>query len=124
MNRIIMNATQAEIHKRLGKEDPLLAQDYVSNLARSMTETKNAIASGILQQQFSFDPNKREAYIMPLSQLVTIWQAKYGDQWIQKDLLPIVQESAQFFQDAYWRLRRNDLMEETDDGWYRLKENA
>jgi len=121
---VTMNQTQAKIYNNLYEDDPTIAEDYALKLAQSMKQTKNAIASKILQQQFSFDPNKREAYVMPLSQLVTIWQAKYGDQWIQKDLLPIVQESAQFFQDAYWRLRRNDLMEEADDGWYRLKENA
>jgi len=122
---VTMNSTQAKIYNNLFEDDPTIAQDYAKKLAKSMTVTKDAIANGILNQTFNtFNPNKREAYMMPLSQLVTIWQAKYGDQWIQKDLLPIVQESAQFFQDAYWRLRRNDLMEEADDGWYRLKENA
>lgn len=119
-----MNSAQAKIYNNLHEDDPALAQDYALKLARSMNETKDTIASGILQQQFGFDPNKREAYMMPLSQLVTIWQAKYGDQWIQKDLLPIVQESAQFFQDAYWRLRTNGLLEEAQDDWYRLKEDA
>jgi len=122
---VTMNSTQAKIYNNLFEDDPTIAQDYAKKLAKSMTVTKDAIASGILNQTFNtFNPNKREAYMMPLSQLVTIWQAKYGDEWVQKDLLPIVQESAQFFQDAYWRLRRNDLMEEADDGWYRLKENA
>ena len=122
---VTMNSTQAKIYNNLFEDDPTIAQDYAKKLAKSMKVTKDAIASGILNQTFNtFNPNKREAYMMPLSQLVTIWQAKYGDEWVQKDLLPIVQQSAQFFQDAYWRLRRNDLMEEADDGWYRLKENA
>jgi len=122
---VTMNSTQAKIYNNLFEDDPTIAQDYTKKLAKSMTVTKDAIASGILNQTFNtFNPNKREAYMMPLSQLVTIWQAKYGDEWVQKDLLPIVQESAQFFQDAYWRLRRNGLMEEADDGWFRLKENA
>jgi len=122
---VTMNQTQAKIYNNLYEDDPTIAQDYAKKLAKSMTVTKDAIASGILNQTFNtFNPNKREAYMMPLSQLVTIWQAKYGDEWVQKDLLPIVQESAQFFQDAYWRLRRNELMEEADDGWYRLKEGA
>lgn len=119
-----MNSTQAKIYNNLFEDDPTIAQDYALKLAQSMRQTKDTIASGILQQQFGFDPNKREAYMMPLSQLVTIWQAKYGDQWIQKDLLPIVQESAQFFQDAFRRLRTNRLLEEAEDNWFRLKEDA
>jgi hypothetical protein len=119
-----MNSVQATIYNNLHEDDPALAQDYALKLAQSMRQTKDTIASGILQQQFGFDPNKREAYMMPLSQLVTIWQAKYGDQWVQTDLLPVVQESAMFFQDAFWRLRNNGLLEEAQDNWFRLKEDA
>jgi len=121
MTRVTMNPTQVEVYNRLQVEDPILAQDYVSKLARSMRETQDAIASSVLQQRFGFNPNKREAYMMPLSQLVTIWQAKHGDNWIVRDGQA---EAEMFFEDAYWRLKANGLFEEVQDDWYRLKEGV
>jgi len=116
-----MNSTQATIYNSLHDSDPTIAQDYAAKLAKSMRQTKDTIASGILRQRFGFNPNNREAYMMPLSQLVTLWQAKYGDKWVVREG---VLEPETFFEDAYWRLRTNGLLEEAQDGWFRLKEDA
>ena len=70
------------------------------------------------------DPNKREAYVIPLSTLVNMWRAKYGDLWV--DVSEIDDE---FWMDASSRLHRNKLMEEiefreSNTPWARLKEHA
>jgi hypothetical protein len=70
------------------------------------------------------DPNKREAYVIPLSTLVNLWRAKYGDLWV--DVSEIDDE---FWSDASSRLHRNKLMEEiefreSNTPWARLREDA
>ena len=68
------------------------------------------------------NPNDCEAYSMPLSALVNLWRAKYGDKWV--DVSEIDDE---FWSDASARLHRNSKMEEADfnyEPWARLKENA
>ena len=70
------------------------------------------------------NPNKREAYIVPLSTLANMWRAKYGDLWV--DVSEIDDE---FWADASLRLHRNKLMEEiefreSNTPWARLREDA
>ena len=70
------------------------------------------------------DPNKREAYVIPLSTLVNLWRAKFGDLWV--DVSEIDDE---FWSDASSRLHRNKLMEEiefreSNTPWARLREDA
>ena len=70
------------------------------------------------------NPNQREAYVIPLSTLVNMWRAKYGDLWV--DVSEIDEE---FWMDASSRLHRNKLMEEiefreSNTPWARLKEGA
>jgi hypothetical protein len=70
------------------------------------------------------NPNQREAYVVPLSTLVNMWRAKYGDLWV--DVSEIDEE---FWMDASARLHRNKLMEEiefreSNTPWARLKEGA
>jgi hypothetical protein len=70
------------------------------------------------------DPNKREAYAIPLSTLVDLWRTKFGDVWIDVSEL-----EDQFWLDASSRLHRNNLMEEVEfrhsnTPWARLKEGA
>lgn len=70
------------------------------------------------------DPNKREAYVIPLSTLVNLWRAKFGDLWIDVSEL-----DDEFWSDASSRLHRNKLMEEiefreSNTPWARLKEDA
>ena len=87
-------------------------------------------AGGILQPQASRknikvdNPNTREAYVIPLSTLVNLWRAKFGDVWV--DVSEIDDE---FWMDASARLHRNKLMEEiefreSNTPWARLKEDA
>ena len=70
------------------------------------------------------NPNTREAYVIPLSRLVNLWRAKFGDVWV--DISELEEE---FWMDASSRLHRNKLMEEiefreSNTPWARLKEDA
>lgn len=70
------------------------------------------------------DPNKREAYAIPLSRLVAMWRARFGDTWIDVSEL-----DEEFWMDASSRLHRNKLMEElefrnSNTPWARLKEGV
>ena len=70
------------------------------------------------------DPNKREAYAIPLSRLVDMWRIKFEDKWVDVSEL-----DEEFWSDASSRLHRNNLMEEiefreSNTPWARLKEDA
>lgn len=69
-----------------------------------------------------FDPNKSEAFQIPLSQAVTMWQVKHGEKWFDahEPKTPIVDD---FYADVFGRLKKAELFESID-GWYRLKENV
>jgi len=75
---------------------------------------------GLQTPKARFDPNKSEAYQIPLSQLVAMWQVKYGDQWVD---IRSDRERSDFYWAAETRLGQNDLFERVD-GWARLKENV
>ena len=71
-----------------------------------------------------FNPNNDPVYSIPLSQLVNLWRAKFGDTWIDVSEL-----EEDFWSDASARLHSNKKMEElnhhTDTTpWSRLKEDA
>lgn len=74
------------------------------------------IQAGAQTPQTKFDPNKEAAYQVPLSQLVTLWQAKYGDKWVDN----AAHENG-FFVHASSRLNANGMFEKAQ-GWVRLKE--
>lgn len=63
-----------------------------------------------------FDPNESAAYKMPLSELVTLWQAKYGDMWVCKF-------DSNFWVDACSRMTALGMFEKVN-GWVRLKEGV
>lgn len=65
------------------------------------------------------DPNKSEAFQIPLSQLVTMWQVRFGDEWLDDDQ----KLDDTFYRHAKHRLDHNGLFERFD-GYLRLKENA
>jgi hypothetical protein len=70
------------------------------------------------------DPNKREAYAIPLSRLVDMWRIKFEDKWVDVSEL-----DEEFWSDASGRLHRNKLMEEVEFNgsntpWARLKEDV
>ena len=87
-------------------------------------------AGGVLQPQASRknikvdNPNNREAYVIPLSRLVNLWRAKFGDVWVDVSEL-----EDEFWLDASSRLHRNKLMEEiefreSNTPWARLREDV
>jgi len=69
-----------------------------------------------------FDPNKSEAFQIPLSQAITLWKLKFGDTWFDAhQLRPDVGKD--FYADVFDRIKKMGLFESTD-GWYRLKEDV
>ena len=73
-------------------------------------------------QKKAINPNTHEAWSIPLSQLVNLWQAKYGDKWIDVSDL-----DDEFWPEASARLHMNNKMEACDNDstpWARLKEDA
>ena len=106
------------------QQEDMLAQKYQSALAQSMMNTKQAVAQTILGQQNSvyarsaFDPNALEAYQIPLSQLITLWQAKFNDTWVDMGI-----EHESFWRHAHRRLSNADKFENVE-GWVRLLEDA
>lgn len=69
-----------------------------------------------------FDPNKSEAFQIPLSQAVTMWQVKHGDKWFD-GYQTRPEEGKDFYADVFGRIKQAELFENID-GWYRLKENV
>ena len=72
----------------------------------------------------SFNPNKNPVYSIPLSELVNLWRARYGDTWVDVSEL-----EEDFWADASARLHTNKKMEELNHHsdttpWSRLKEDA
>ena len=103
------------------KESLLTQEDLQRHLAAHMSAMKpKARMQGV--RPTGFNPNTHEAWSIPLSQLVNLWQAKYGDTWIDVSDLD----------DAFWpeasaRLHMNNKMEAYDRDstpWARLKEDA
>lgn len=71
-----------------------------------------------------FNPNKDPVYSIPLSELVNLWRARFGDTWVDVSEL-----EEDFWCDASARLHSNKMMEEinhhTDTTpWSRLKEGV
>jgi hypothetical protein len=69
-----------------------------------------------------FNPNESEAFQIPMSQLVTMWRLKHGEEWVdmQRARPP---SGKDFYTDALDRLDRASKLE-MFDGWCRLKEDA
>lgn len=100
-----------------------LSQRYTQALGQSMLNTQQAAAQNVFgqaakgAQAIPFNPNEIEAYKVPLSTLVTLWQAKFGDEWVSK------------FDDEFWfnatdRLKEAGKVEVVKHTWYRIKEDA
>lgn len=101
-----------------------LSQQYANSLAQSMMNTQQAASQAIMkgayakQAKSTFDPNKEEAFQVPMSQLVTLWQAKFNDAWVDMGI-----EHEKFWHQAWRRLNNADMFE-TVEGWVRLREDA
>ncbi len=94
-----------------------LQEAYHKGMQQQLAMQGIQAGQSVPSAQQSFDPNKEEAYQIPLSQLVTLWQAKYGDKWVDS---AVVHDNS-FFAHACSRLNANSLFEKAQ-GWVRLKE--
>lgn len=92
---------------------------YGSGLGAQLGSTHQAYTQAVKPLP-RFDPNKSEAYLIPLSQAVTMWQVKHGDKWYDGQA---PRPAEDFYSDVFGRLKKADLFESID-GWYRLKENV
>ena len=126
LNNIFGSGAQQAL---IGAEEDMYnmrAQQYTTALGQSMVATGqhaaanayNAMAQNRASTQpiKPFNPNELEAFKIPLSQLVTLWQAKYGDEWVEKP-------DEAFWMDALTRLNVAGKFEHAG-GWYRIKEDA
>ena len=95
-------------------------EDWFTNALTQAQRPKARMQSA--PQKKAINPNTHEAWSIPLSQLVNLWQAKYGDKWIDVSDL-----DDEFWPEASARLHRNNKMEACDNDstpWARLKEDA
>ena len=108
--KIHLSASQVEAARRMG----IPLQD----LAKAVAEMDGHIT------MTKFNPNKDPVYSIPLSELVNLWRARFGDTWVDVSELEL-----DFWSDASARLHTNKLMEELNHHsdttpWSRLKEGA
>lgn len=104
------------------KESLLTQEDIQRHLAAHMSAMKPKARMQSAPQKKTINPNTHEAWSIPLSQLVNLWQAKYGDKWVDVSDL-----DDDFWPEASARLHRNNKMEACDNDstpWARLKEDA
>jgi len=107
---IQLTASQVAIANKMG----MSLQDY----AKAVAGIDNTIT------MTTFNPNKDPVYSIPLSELVNLWRARYGDTWVDVSEL-----EEDFWVDASARLHQNKMMEEINHHsdttpWSRLKEDA
>jgi hypothetical protein len=124
MNSLLGNAAQGLGGSLLQQQqEDMLAQRYQNALGQSMLQAQQNAAAQTLQGAYTtkistFDPNKSEAFQVPLSQLVTLWQAKFNDTWVDMGV-----EHEDFWRHAHRRLNNADKFESVE-GWVRLLEDA
>lgn len=122
------HAQQYEEHLQLLKmQQEIEAQKLRAREQQALNQIAMNSSPGTLggygqQKKERFNPNSREAFQIPLSQLVTMWQIKHGDQWVEADA-PIAPNDDPFYIDGLRRLLKAELFEEYN-GWVRLKENV
>ena len=109
-NMLTLTATEVALAKKMG----VTAQAYAKHLQTAPPAVTMT----------TFNPNNEPVYTIPLSELVNLWRARYGDTWV--DVSEIEED---FWSDASARLHTNKKMEElnhhTDTTpWSRLKEDA
>jgi hypothetical protein len=108
-NTYHINPAQLAVAKKMGITLEEFAKHMVPFTPKTMT---------------SFNPNKDPVYSIPLSALVNLWRARFGDTWVDVSEL-----EEDFWSDASARLHTNKLMEELNHHsdttpWSRLKEDA
>jgi hypothetical protein len=113
---------EIEHQKMKAREQQALNQIAMNSAAMNMNSSPGTLGGYGQQKKARFNPNSREAFQIPLSQLVTMWQIKHGDQWVEADA-PIAPNDDPFYIDGLRRLLKAELFEEYN-GWVRLKENV
>jgi hypothetical protein len=133
------NAAQAE-QDRLAKMEyarqMMAAQpgQIVSSPYQQIMGGGSSATPSLLQQQYQaaqarmaqqamvdeFNPNKHEAWTMPMSALVNLWRAKYLDEWV----LVYADKLEPFWQQAWSRLSGANKFERSPGQWIRLREDA
>ena len=108
-NTYHISPTQVAVAKKMGITLEEYAKHMVPFAPTSMT---------------IFNPNKNPVYSIPLSELVNLWRARYGDTWVDVSEIEDV-----FWEEASSRLHTNNMMEiinhHTDTTpWSRLKEGV
>ncbi len=69
-----------------------------------------------------FDPNEDPAFQMPFSNLAPLWQAKFGDKWVNRYQFDYPKTADdEFYGGVFHRLDRENMFEKASD-WIRLKE--
>ena len=117
-----MKEAQGLYNPAQAMQEAQMSQRYTNHLAQAMGATKNVITQSLFTQKTGFNPNTHEAWSIPLSQLVNLWQAKYGDTWVDVSDL-----DDDFWPEASARLHLNYKMETYDrenTPWARLREDA
>jgi hypothetical protein len=105
-------------------------QMYGSSISGAMGSTQQGYNQAMQQKMANqavkpeprFDPNKSEAFQIPLSQAITLWKLKFGDTWYDAHQVR-PDPGKDFYADVFDRIKKMGLFESTD-GWYRLKEDA
>lgn len=115
-----------------GGNSTVIDEDYHQHMERRIQAAQQqqmynqAMQQKVMNQAYKpeprFDPNKSEAFQIPLSQAVTMWQVKYGDKWYDAHhARPPTGDD--FYTDVFDRIKKAELFENID-GWYRLKDNV
>lgn len=110
MKQIMLSRTHLEMANKLG----ISHAEYAKQLQRVTAPVTMTV----------FNPNKNPVYSIPLSELVNLWRARFGDMWV--DVSEIEEE---FWEEASSRLHQNNMMETINHHsdttpWSRLKEDA
>jgi hypothetical protein len=110
LKTVMLNPTQLQLAQKMGMS--------ITNYAKAVAKLDEHVT------MTTFNPNKNPVYSIPLSELVNLWRARYGDTWV--DVSEIEDD---FWSDASARLHQNKMMEEINHHsdttpWSRLKEGV
>ncbi len=108
------NGMYGQAHN-LAAQQRTLNQQYQQAMNAAVVQ-----GQGVVHTRRDLNPNEHEAFQIPMSQLVTMWQVRFGDKWVDRMSL---YDDIEFFRHAHDRLRRADKFEIYAD-WVRIKEDV
>lgn len=98
---------------------PQPLQNLMADKAMQVAQYQRAMQNTVGNPyEAAFNPNESEVYMMPLSNLIALWRARYGDEWV----VPLKIKD-KFWVEATQRLSNNDLFEK-QHAYVRLKEHV